>query len=360
MIQVPLLVADEAYVVQLPEQSGLDHAFYDQLSPSMPVVWVLSAIREFEDPLDVADHVLTPLDAQDVRHVVGLRNRGLYLQLLESLFAHLFANAQFPLAPQAWLMKYRPSDLRKLAGHLKRQPWTVPENVPTLGLPRELVAWLFGVDQLERLDDAERGAEVDAVTQVLTLLAADYAKEGLDKEYNVAKHGIRAMPSPWSLSISPTGQPHVKATLASTHGTHFLVEERGLKPAGHYFALRRRSQSWHPERDLKLARLTSWLLHNLISARRSPGPRRYYVFREIDLTELTAPRQSIEEFEAGVPLDVPDPVPPRPQAKADALAFAEGFVAFVRDRAASVAEYRRTARSDASGPVEPGQGEGTD
>ena len=351
-IQIPFLVADQPFVVQLPDSEGEDHRFYDSLHPSMPAVWVLSAMREYEDPLDVGERALTTLTPEGVRHVVGLRNRGLYLQLLEGLFAHLFANAQFPIAPQAWLTRYRPVDLRTLAKCVRRTPWESPSTVPVLSHPDEFVSWLFGIEQMGALSADDRAKEVLAVQRVLGLLATDYSSAGLDQEYNSSKHGLRAMPAPWSLTISPTDQPDLRVAMGATHGSHFLVDERGAGGARHYFTLRRRSQSWHPERDLKLSQLCSWLLHNLISARRSPAPRRqFYVFRNIDLDDLGRLIQQVVHFEMGTPLDLPDPVPSRGEITPGAQAIAADVATWVLARASEVAEGRAT-RSDAPPPAD--------
>lgn len=346
-IQLPMLVCREPFVVQLPDIEGQDHAFYDSLHPSMPVVWVLSAMREFEEPVDIGDRALTEITAEGVQHAVGLRNRVLYLQLLEGLFAHIFANAQFPVAPQAWLARYRPVDLRELAGHLRQSPWSVPDVVPALNHSNELVSWLFGVERMGALTREERDHEVRAVMRVLALLAADYPSEGMDREYNSSKHGLRAMPAAWSLAIAPSGRPDLRATLGATHGSHFFVDERGPTGAKHYFTLRKRSQSWHPERDLKLAQLASWLLHNLVSARRSIGPGRpFYAFRNIDLDQLTALVQRIHHFEMGVPLDMPETVASRADVASDAAIIVQNVATWVADRSGVVAATRAGPPAD--------------
>lgn len=169
-----------------------------------------------------------------------------------------------------------------------------------------------------------RAARTDAEGMtVLGLLATHYSSAGLDQEYNSSKHGLRAMPAPWSLMISPTDQPDLRVAIGATPGSHFLVDDRGTGSAKHYFTLRRRSQSWHPERDLKLSQLCSWLLHNLISARRSPGPRRqFYAFCNIYLDDLRRLVQQVVHFEMGTPLDLPEPVPSRGESAPGAQAIA--------------------------------------
>ena len=106
----------------------------------------------------------------------------------------------------------------------------------------------------------------------------------------------------------------------------------------------RRAQSWHPERDLKLAQLASWLLHALLSARRTPGPRRrFYVFRNIDIEQLTTLVQQIQHFEMGFPLDLPDPVPTRAEVAKDAAVIVQDVAEWVIDRARDVAAARGSA-----------------
>jgi hypothetical protein len=350
MLQLPIVVGPDPYVVQVPDGGRWAQEFYDSIHPATPVVWVTTLIRAYEQPHGLGSDVPGALGEDALQHMVGLRVRGLYMQLLESLFAHFFANAQCPAVPQAWLSKYRPTHLRQLVGHLANDSWQVPEGVPVLAHSREFVTWLFGIEQMGELDQVERTAETDAVMETLTRLARDYTSPGFDKEYNAAKHGVRAMPAPFSITLSQSGSG-ASATLGATHASHFLVEDRGAGPARHYFTLRRRSQAWHPERGLKTSQLAAWLLHNLIQALRSPGPRRGFAsLRNKDLRVLDGLIQRLQHWESGMGLDVPDEPVSREGARQGAAELNAPFLDFIRNRAEQVAEYRR--RREGSGGEE--------
>ena len=301
VFEYPFLVGATPVAVRILESDWNQRAsqFYNRLDPLLFPSWVRYAEHALENPLIFSDHPLEMMD-EAPKAIEAARIRFLVPMLLEALFAHVFANLQAPDLPEAWLLRYSPRTLRKLVGFLAEAPWQPPEYVPTLRSGDAATAWLFGgATLLGRADDNSR-REIAAVKALLTRLAGEYCSADLHSEYNATKHGARSGHGPWALSVGRSGTaPPAEAQIRAPYGTHFSVLS-GF--SGEFYAFRRRSHGWDVERDLRVARVTARLLHNLFACQRTPpGPVARFNFADVDLADIFARRVSIANLEIAQP-----------------------------------------------------------
>src|SRR5690606_4076026 len=153
---------------------GIDHTYF-------------SALTDTQVPLLAGD---------DTRMNAALAIRLTYGHALETFFALLGSAIQAPHCPLAWILSYKPDELRRLI-----------EDVSTAKLKysrlRSPVSWESLSDEIHRRLPPERALLKPRFAELWRRLASDYVNELKTGEYNSLKHGLRVKAGGFSLKIGP-------------------------------------------------------------------------------------------------------------------------------------------------------------
>jgi len=294
----PFYVGGEPHSVHQHVEHPPAEDFYHSVEPASFIYWTALEAEAAEQAPDMkADPPLLRIEKEQAVPLAAIRFRAYYLNLMETFFAHFFANVQAPSHPAAWLYLYRSKVLQKLVAKLAKYPWESSPTTRVLGRPRDFVGWLFRAER--EMDTVEREAEIDAIIDIVTRLAGEFTDNGTRLEHNAIKHGTRAHSAAWTLGVSRSDHPEKRAVIAAKYGSHFGFANN-ISTNQH--AWRDRHQGWDLSRDIRLANTMSKLLHNLIQVRRgSPEGEQpiRFTFANADLEALFASEAVVRHFEAG-------------------------------------------------------------
>jgi hypothetical protein len=156
---------------------------------------------------DLADMFRPELNGKREK-TAALGIRTVYGLAVEAFFSLLFATLQAPHAPVAWLLLYKPGDIRVLI-----EKFETGKDLPSKIVPKEPGSWKALANMLIPLATSDQDGThiVDQLGELWQRLAHEFVDETVSAEFNSLKHGFRARPaSPW-LSIGGhefTGADH--------------------------------------------------------------------------------------------------------------------------------------------------------
>jgi hypothetical protein len=179
--------------------------------------------------------------------------RTIYGLAVEAFFSMLFATLQAPQAPAAWLLLYRPGDIRALI-----QRFEACEDLPSKIVPREPGSWEALVSMLLPITESDHWNAPRIVSQ-LGQFWQSLAKEFLDDvssaEFNSLKHGLRARPASPFLSID--GHEFTGAANGSAFPIHRCLGSDVLVNIG--------TRTWSAEQLCAALKLISSSLVNILA-----------------------------------------------------------------------------------------------
>ena len=231
----PFCVQSDKFVAVYWDLSDANRAFLESFDPTYFVVLSEHHNRQIEvDP----EHKLL--------HATQLKL--IYCQALETLFARLFALLQAPFCTLALLQLYHPGTLAALADIVSQH-----QEFDYFKMVLENISW-WGIARLMTPCTGEPESDADNTKRIeilLESLAKDFTNSTYSEEYNSIKHGFRARPGGFSLSIgkgkgsmSPVGQSDFGSSFISIDKTRKLGRKGDLTKA---FSLRRTSVNWDPQ-----------------------------------------------------------------------------------------------------------------
>jgi hypothetical protein len=216
----------------------------------------------------VADLNLKNLESND-KHKAALSLRMAYSHGLESLFALLCSLVQAPQCSIGWILNYKNSDLVKLVGKISKNEaiYTRFKKTP--------ISWKLLANRIyANLDyDQEKIALIqDGFGKLWSRFASEFVDDNFILEYNGIKHGLRAKPGGFHLSLGPEVTPGVPAPPkkmislgGSTFGTSYFVKEHIISSNKINFRPRRHFRNWSPQNLTKGLILISMSIKNVIS-----------------------------------------------------------------------------------------------
>lgn len=196
-------------------------------------------------------HTTDKADEEEQPAAIALRTA--YSHGLETLFALLGAAVQAPKCVIGWMTKYRNSDLNRL---VKR----IQERRPLLSIFIEsTLSWDAIAKTIHSylvLDDKEKESRVvGGYKKLWANFAGDFLDTANSQEYNSIKHGLRARPGGFWVSIGAEESPGVPAPKEkmallgqSDYGSSFWTSEllSKNKKLQHHFGLNKQFKNWNP------------------------------------------------------------------------------------------------------------------
>lgn len=268
-------VGDRAYCVWDTDINKRNLDFLRSLDPS----YFDYVARANVENLDTADHA---------RAATAIRSA--YHHGLETLFALVFAVLQSPGHIAAWMQIYTPSQLRRLVAVVDDRNLGLPYTKLKGG--DEKLTWERISKALNSPNESEeRRQEIrEEFAWLWKRFARDFLNDRFDNEYNSIKHGLRAGPGGFSMSIGPQAEkgkaapPESMISMGgSKYGSTFLVPRR-LAQKGErkgkafsardntHFQLRNQHLNWDPKGLSTALSLLSVSLNNVVNeARRLAG-----------------------------------------------------------------------------------------
>lgn len=211
--------------------------------------------------------------------------RTIYGLAVEAFFAMLFATLQAPQAPAAWLLLYKPGDIRELI-----QRFEACKDLPSIIVPREPGSWEALVGMLLPITEADHQNAPSIVSQLgqfWKLLAEEFVDDISSAEFNSLKHGLRARPaSPW---LSVNGHAFTGAANGSAFPMHRCLGSEVLVNIG--------TRTWSAEQLCAALKLISSSLVNLLTL------LKYMHIEKPERLAFELPSQ--EEFDAAKPASHP-------------------------------------------------------
>lgn len=202
----------------------------------------------------------------------ALALRMIYSQSLETLFALICGALQAPLCVHAWLLNYRPSELRQLLQNInQRQPfmWQLRASTPSWDAVSDFIHMSLMLDDKVKEASIKKG-----FSQFWSQLASDFIKQDFTDEYNSIKHGLRVKSGGFSLAIGREDVPGVHAPAErmqligkSNYGSSFNVLEKIGKYDFHQQS-KRSSRNWSPTDFAWALHLVSTSISNVIACLR--------------------------------------------------------------------------------------------
>lgn len=266
--------AGEGHDPSVPAETAMvdGHAFIVDTEPA--ILWHQSPTRldeEFLSWVDVeyfafiADTFQPLLDTDHALRAAMAMRTG-YAHGLETFFALLCAAIQAPDCVSGWMLRHRPTDIRRILAKIRNGTFrdSVLAGEPTTFL---------GLAQIvhERLD-----VSADLLRELANAwarLSQDYLSEHFTTEYNSIKHGLRARSGGHRLAIGKEPRPGESASPMSVmgfsqFGSTFLVSKRlarGSKQNVHQFTASRADRNYDPRCVAEGLRLLSFSIGNVVS-----------------------------------------------------------------------------------------------
>jgi hypothetical protein len=113
----------------------------------------------------------------------ALALRMIYSQSLETLFALICGALQAPFCVHAWMLNYRPSELRQLLRNInQRQPflWQLRTSTPSWDIVSDFIHTSLVLDDKEKETNIKKG-----FSQFWSQLASDFIKQVFTDEYEL-------------------------------------------------------------------------------------------------------------------------------------------------------------------------------
>jgi hypothetical protein len=202
----------------------------------------------------------------DHRHHAALALRAAYSQALETFFALLGAAIQAPQCPIGWILKYQIGELRSLVRKLR----SGGRIYSRIAGP---ITWesLTSVILTPNLDDASAQTIRRNYARLWRRFSLEFLDAAAHDEYNSIKHGLRARPGGFMLSVGLSDEPGVpppdermSPPSGSTFGTSFFeVEKVGADRRN--LQLCHTSLNWHPENLISGLELLSASIKNVLT-----------------------------------------------------------------------------------------------
>jgi len=209
------------------------------------------------------------LEDEEHGHQAALAIRVAYSQALETLFALLGAMVQAPECVIGWLLAYRNVELESLIRKLTRRQTVLHRlNIePTWENLSAVVHRYFAYDD-EKKDWIAKG-----YARAWSRFAGEFLNAKTSDEYNSIKHGMRARPGGFGLSVGIEkvyGQAvppeEMKPIGGSKYGTSFYTREKLDK--GMNFRARRIARNWIPDNMAEGLYLLAWSIGNVVGCLR--------------------------------------------------------------------------------------------
>lgn len=176
--------------------------------------------------------------------------RLIYSQSLETMFALICGSAQAPRCIQAWLLKYKPSELRDLLQKIEDGipfPWQLTVNTPSWHAISDCILSNLVLEDKEKEELIKQG-----FADFWSRLAKDFISQSFTNEYNSIKHGLRVLSGGFSMAIgrqdgpgNPAPNKRMQSLGSSEFGSSFLVAEQ-IGDQKQHFQTKRSSQNWSP------------------------------------------------------------------------------------------------------------------
>jgi len=207
----------------------------------------------------------------DPQHA-ALTLRMIYSQALETMFSLLCGSVQAPRCIHAWMLKYRPSEVREILRNIEKHesfPWLLRAKQPSWYVISDYVLMSLVLEDKEKEEHIKRG-----FARFWSRLAADFVKQPFTDEYNSIKHGLRVRSGGFSLAIGLQDEPGIPAPKermrslgSSEFGSTFNIVEQ-IGDHNHHFQSKRSSRNWSPTDLVWALHLITMSLTNVIGSLR--------------------------------------------------------------------------------------------
>lgn len=214
-------------------------------------------------------------NAGDDKQLAAVALRTAYHHGLETLFSLLCATIQAPDCIFGWILKSRPSQIRKLVKKINSGRTKV-FNKHKL----DYVSWDAISSRIHACSNEDK-ERVEETTKCFADLWARFSTDYIDErnvhEYNSIKHGLRTKLGGFGLSIGieteygKAAPPENMHTVGhSEYGTSFFIAEQiqgspESKKKDLHFKARRYSLNWNPENVANGLILQSMSINNILS-----------------------------------------------------------------------------------------------
>lgn len=188
--------------------------------------------------------------------------RNYYAQVLETLFALIFASLQSPHCVLLWMLKYRNKDLYSLVNKINNNE-SIKIRIPI----EDKFSWETIVELIYYyLDDSSKVKPmlVKKYTELLTSFANDFIDQNLLNEYNSVKHGFRLQSGGFTLIGEPLDKKYEDISIShSDYGSAFYVAEK-IEDSKNQYCLKYNLLNWNPENMFQGIKFISLLINNII------------------------------------------------------------------------------------------------
>jgi len=221
----------------------------------------------------IAEINIANIENEDKHKKAATALRISFSQGLETLFSLLCSAVQAPFCSIGWLLSYKNYQLINLVKKISnREPcYNILKALPITWneLSKYIHSNLVGYEK-EKVEWIQRG-----FGKIWSRFASQFTDENFTLEYNGIKHGLRAIPGGFHLSIGPEEIPgtpvppkKMQSLGGSTFGSTYFVKEYPIQTDKINFRPRIHSRNWSPQNLANGLFLISMSINNITNCLR--------------------------------------------------------------------------------------------